>query len=108
MGLGFCRFHRLRARRLLLGDSGRLRLPKWYQNVVQGKHQVLYCSSFRKVVAQMVIDNQGLGVKGIDDRWARATALIDDDDVSRLICFHRLSLLLIMYASALCDEVNIY
>ena len=55
----------------------------------------------------MMIDDQRLRLRIINDGWSRTTALVDNDNRFRPLRFHRRSLLFVMDISALADKVDI-
>lgn len=69
---------------------------------------MVYLSIFREVITQMMIDDQGLDVRVVDD-WRRRTApLIHHDDILGIFGTHCFPLFLIMYAFSLSHEMDIY
>ena len=62
-----------------------------------------YGSILREFVAQMMINDQGLGVRRVHNGWCSAASLIHDNDEFGIFCQHGRSLRFIMYSSAFAD-----
>ena len=68
----------------------------------------VYLCLLWKIVAEVMVNNQGLDVRIFYERWPGATTLVHHDNISRFQLLHFLSLSLIVHASALLHKMNQY